>query len=114
MHTVWLERRQSPVGFAWRRGRTHLVKQAGLHREGLIQKFLVEGLLGVMHHDDSHPLPIILGAPCPAHHLEHICDGKVHITPAHTFTQSASAVCHGNKHMSSVHTQLNSPQDKTP
>ena len=92
MHIVWGERQQPPIVFAGSKVETHLVEQAGLHREGLIQELLVEGLLGVMHHDDSYPLPIILGPPCPTHHLEHICYGKVHITPAHTSTQSAPEV----------------------
>lgn len=48
-----------------------------------------------MHHDDSHPLPIVLGPPCPAHHLEHVCYGKVDISPAHTSRHSPPAACFG-------------------
>ena len=34
------------------------------------------------HHDDGHPVAVVLRAPRAPHHLQYICDGVVHVSPA--------------------------------
>ena len=83
---------QDRVGSGYRKNVAQgprLILKARLHREWLVQEFLVEGLFGLMHHDDSNTMTVILWPPSPAHHLQHVCDGKVHISPAHAAFLSA-------------------------
>ncbi len=75
---------------------TCLVQEARLHREGLVQELLIERLLGVVHHDDCHPVLVVLGAPCTTHHLQDVCDWEVHVAPAsnrHRWHWGAGQAC---------------------
>ena len=37
-------------------------------------------LLDIVDEDHCHALVVVLGTASPTHHLEHVCDGVVHVT----------------------------------
>ena len=35
--------------------------------------------LDVVNQDHSHPMLVILWSSCASHHLQHVCDGEIHV-----------------------------------
>jgi hypothetical protein len=56
--------------------------KARLHREGLVEELAIERFFGLVHHDNGHSGLVVLGSASPAHHLEDVGDGKIHVPPA--------------------------------
>ena len=58
---------------------THLVAQAALDGEGLVQKALVKRLLRLGDHHDGDARAVVLRPPGAAHHLQHVRDREVDV-----------------------------------